>query len=170
MYDQILYPTDGSSGSKAAAAHVKQLASAFDATVHVLYVVDTTHPGGGMTGASLADADSGFSGGGGADGEGGMVGDQSDGGTRRAALTERAESVVEEAASTFEGVESVTAVEYGTPHSAILEYADDHAVDLVVMGTHGRTGVERYLLGSVTEKVVRLADPPVVTVRVDESE
>ncbi|AZQ14381.1 MULTISPECIES: universal stress protein [Halorubrum] len=169
MYDRILYPTDGSSGSKAAAAHVKQLASAFDATVHVLYVVDTTHPGGGMTGNPLAEEGSWF-GGSGEESESGMVGDQSDGEKRREALAERAEAVVEEAASAFEGVESVTAVEYGTPHSAILEYADEHGVDLVVMGTHGRTGVERYLLGSVTEKVVRLADPPVVTVRADESE
>jgi len=37
-------------------------------------------------------------------------------------------------------------------------------IDLIVMGTHGRTGLDRYLLGSVTEKVVRTADVPVVTV------
>jgi nucleotide-binding universal stress UspA family protein len=52
----------------------------------------------------------------------------------------------------------------------ILRYADEADADLVVMGTHGRTGVERYLLGSVAEKVVRLSDVPVMTVRADEDE
>ena len=40
-------------------------------------------------------------------------------------------------------------------------------IDLVVMGTHGRNGLDKYLLGSVTERVVRSADVPVLTVRVD---
>jgi hypothetical protein len=48
----------------------------------------------------------------------------------------------------------------------LAEYVDQHDVDLVVAGTHGRTGLGRYLLGSVTEKVVRLSDAPVLTVRV----
>lgn len=58
-----------------------------------------------------------------------------------------------------------TDVRRGNPHREILDYADEHAVDLVVMGTHGRTGLDRYLLGSVTEKVVRLSNVPVLTVR-----
>ena len=45
MYNTILYPTDGSPGSDAAAEHVQYLASTFDATVHVLHVVDTRHTG-----------------------------------------------------------------------------------------------------------------------------
>lgn len=68
-------------------------------------------------------------------------------------------------------VEIETAIEDGTPHRAILEYADDEGVDLIVMGTHGRSGLDRYLLGSVTERVVRGAEIPVLTVRVsDESD
>jgi nucleotide-binding universal stress UspA family protein len=62
--------------------------------------------------------------------------------------------------NTIEGV-----VAQGAPHQAILDYVDEHDIDLVVMGTHGRTGLDRYLLGSVTEKVVRLSDAPVLTVR-----
>jgi nucleotide-binding universal stress UspA family protein len=61
---------------------------------------------------------------------------------------------------TIEGV-----VAQGTPHQAILDYIGEHDIDLVVMGTHGRTGLDRYLLGSITEKVVRLSDAPVLTVR-----
>lgn len=62
-------------------------------------------------------------------------------------------------------VEVTTAVRHGTPHEEILAYADDRGVDMIVMGTHGRTGVDRALLGSITERVVRTADVPVVTVR-----
>lgn len=59
----------------------------------------------------------------------------------------------------------VSEVVHGRPHSGILSYAENNDIDLIVMETHGRTGLDRYLLGSVTEKVVRLADVPVVTVR-----
>lgn len=48
---------------------------------------------------------------------------------------------------------------------AIVDYADEHEVDLIVMGTHGRRGVSRLLLGSVAEEVVRHAPCPVLTVR-----
>jgi len=65
-------------------------------------------------------------------------------------------------------VSVVTAVRTGAPYERILDYADQEGADMVVMGTHGRTGVDRYLLGSVTEKVVRTADIPVLTVRAEE--
>ncbi len=48
---------------------------------------------------------------------------------------------------------------------AILDYADDHDIDLIVMGTHGRRGMRRMILGSVSEEVVRYASCPVLTVR-----
>ncbi len=50
------------------------------------------------------------------------------------------------------------------PASEIVRYADEHAIDLIVVGTHGRTGVSRVLLGSVAERVVRTAACPVLTV------
>ncbi|SIR87399.1 universal stress protein [Natronorubrum thiooxidans] len=73
------------------------------------------------------------------------------------------ERVAAEAAR--DGIEATTGVEQGVPHEAILEYAADHDIDLIVMGTQGRTGLDRVLVGSVTERVVRMADVPVVTVR-----
>ncbi|MDL5360658.1 universal stress protein [Halalkalicoccus sp. NIPERK01] len=64
------------------------------------------------------------------------------------------------------GVEDVsTAVEYGLPHAAVLAYAGRNGIDLVVMGAYGRTGVRRYVLGSVAERVVRTSPIPVLTVR-----
>lgn len=70
--------------------------------------------------------------------------------------------------ATREGVPVETAVEQGVPHEEILAYADDRDVDMIVMGTQGRTGLDRVLVGSVTERIVRMADVPVVTVRLSE--
>lgn len=163
MYRRILYPTDGSTGSDAAAEHVRELASAFDATVHVLHVVDARQGGLGKSGGFLSDDSTGMSGQSAETGYEGMETSDVDD-----EFTERANAIVEDAVTALGDVEVETAVEVGTPHSVILRYADDHEVDAIVMGTHGRTGVERYLLGSVTEKVVRMADPAVVTVRSDD--
>ncbi|PCR90538.1 universal stress protein [Natrinema ejinorense] len=78
-----------------------------------------------------------------------------------------AERAVErvETEATREGVDAVTAVEQGVPHEEILAYVDEHGIDMIVMGTQGRTGLDRVLVGSVTERVVRMADVPIVTVR-----
>ena len=53
----------------------------------------------------------------------------------------------------------------GTPAERIVEYARSHHCDLIVMGTHGRTGLKHVLLGSVAEKVIRSAPCPVMVVR-----
>lgn len=58
----------------------------------------------------------------------------------------------------------VTTVAYGLPASAIVRYAEEHAIDLIVVGTHGRTGISRALIGSVAERIVRTAPCPVLTV------
>lgn len=52
----------------------------------------------------------------------------------------------------------------GTAHGEIVQYANDNDIDIIVMGTRGRQGVDRYLLGSVTERVVRTAEQAVLTV------
>jgi nucleotide-binding universal stress UspA family protein len=53
----------------------------------------------------------------------------------------------------------------GSVPSAIIDYAKDRDIDIIVMGTHGRSGVAHMLMGSVAERVVRLARCPVLTVR-----
>ncbi len=63
-----------------------------------------------------------------------------------------------------------TEVREGTPFYEIVQFARDADVDLIVMGTHGRTGLVHVLMGSVTEKVVRKAPCPVLTVRHPEHE
>jgi nucleotide-binding universal stress UspA family protein len=64
------------------------------------------------------------------------------------------------------GARRVTSrLEYGDPATGIVGIAADEGVDLIVMGTHGRTGVSRWLIGSVAEKVVRSAPCAVLTVK-----
>ncbi len=141
MYDQLLFPTDGSEGASTAFEHVLDLAAAHDATVHILAVVDTGGDGLRRVGEDAVDD-----------------------------LERQSESLVSETAATAEerGVDTVTAVERGYPYREIVDYANAQGVDQIAMPTHGRRGIERFLLGSTTERVVRRADVPVLTIRPDE--
>jgi nucleotide-binding universal stress UspA family protein len=66
---------------------------------------------------------------------------------------------------TASGLEGEIVVVHGVPFQEIIETAKMQQVDLIVMGTHGRTGLQHVLLGSVAEKVVRLAPCPVLVAR-----
>lgn len=139
MYDDILFPTDGSSAASVAFEHAINQAEAFDSTLHVLFVANTTYQDMGATG-SLSVAD----------------------------LRENGQQVLDdiEQRASDAAVVIKTHIEEGDPHKQILSYTDK--MEMIVMGTRGRSGIDRYLLGSVTEKVVRTSDIPVFTVR-DES-
>jgi universal stress protein A len=63
-----------------------------------------------------------------------------------------------------DGVKPTVFIRFGKPAEEILAFAEDNAVDLIVMGTHGRTGLAHLLAGSVTERVVRSSKRPVLTV------
>jgi nucleotide-binding universal stress UspA family protein len=148
MYDTILIPSDGSEHAVRAAEHGSYLGRAFGSTLHLLNVVDV------QAAAGLFDA----------------------GGVDEAFV----DSLVAEGDAAVDAVDDVLddafeesgrlhrTVVRGEPSDTILEYADDHDADLIAMGTHGRTGINRYIAGSVAERVVRLADAPVLTVRATE--
>jgi nucleotide-binding universal stress UspA family protein len=142
MYDQVLVPTDGSTASERAIEHAIDLATQYDATLHALYVVDV-----GTYSSLEAGTD--------------MVVDE-----LQAEGTEAVEAVAAQADDA--GVAAETAVETGIVHRSIVDYVGGEDIDLVVMGTHGRTGVGRILLGSVAENVIRTASVPVMTVRSNE--
>jgi nucleotide-binding universal stress UspA family protein len=72
---------------------------------------------------------------------------------------------LEEIKPTVEGVQASYEVEFGSPASMIVEFAQEHNVDLIVMGTHGRTGWRRIAMGSVAESVVRNVDCPVLAIK-----
>ena len=69
-----------------------------------------------------------------------------------------------------EGIAVRWALDVGAPFEEIVKAAGEERADMIVMGTHGRSGLNRLLLGSVAERVIRLASCPVVTVRQHEAE
>ena len=144
MYDAILVPTDGSPAAASAIDHAIELASTFDATVHALYIVDVALYSSLEAGVDAV-----------------IEALEREGADAVETVRERCESA---------GVDTETDVLVGTVHRSIRDYVAEHDIDLVVMGTHGRKGIERFLLGSVTERTVRLSDVPVMTVRASDSE
>ena len=82
---------------------------------------------------------------------------------RKEAATELSEDVLE--LLDTETVEYDTETVVGDPAREIVAYAEEHDVDHVIVGSHGRKGVSRVLLGSVAEKIVRRAPVPVTVVR-----
>lgn len=64
-----------------------------------------------------------------------------------------------------DGVTASCVVAVGTPVDEINRAVDDHRIDLIVMGTHGRTGIRHLMAGSVAERVVRSSKVPVLTIR-----
>jgi len=141
MFDKLLFPTDGSDGAAAVFDHVLALADAHDATVHVVNVADTTRESVTTVRGRVVDA-----------------------------LEQAGAETVREAATraSERSVPTVTEVLQGEPYRTIVDYADTYDIDLVIMPTHGRRGLERFLLGSTTERVVRRAEVPVLTIRPDD--
>ena len=169
MCENILYPTDGSKPAEAAAEHAQSLAAQYDARIHILYVVDSAHSESSM---KLTKDEEGnwktgmVSRGTGTD-QGGMSKDKVD---VLEVLQREGEELTQEIATELNdaGHKTATACKRGNPHQVICSYAEHNDIDLIVMGTHGRSGVSRQLIGSVAEKVIRTATTPVLTVRKDE--
>ena len=140
MYDTLLLPTDGGDGTAVAIDHAVAVAESFGATVHVLSVADTRNrfesPSSGLAGDAWTAAE-------------------------RDRAREAADAVVAELP---DSLDSQAAVRKGVPATEIVDYVEEVGIDVVTMATHARTGLSRYLIGSVTEKVVRTSPVPVLTV------
>ncbi|MGV8144587.1 MAG: universal stress protein [Methanothermobacter sp.] len=148
MYHKILLPTDGSKFAEKAAKHAIWIASQSGAEIIALNVVDTSS----LVGLPAED------------------------------LTVRVTEILKEEAHASldqienmindfkkeEGIEKdielIKESKEGSPANIILKTVDEEGIDLIVMGTSGKHGLDRFLLGSVTEKVVRSAKCPVLAV------
>lgn len=137
MFDSVVIATDGSQSVERAVTVALDLADRFDATVHALYVVDT-----GDVQAAPTEIREGL----------------------RDALQTRGEQAIADVELEAAG-EVVPVVREGRPPQVIADYARTHDIDLVAMGTRGRHGENRFLIGSVAERVVRTCPVPVLTVR-----
>jgi universal stress protein A len=79
--------------------------------------------------------------------------------------SERERKQLEEIKPTIATVKASYVIEPGSPTTRIVEYAEENDVDMIVMGTHGRTGLGRVLMGSIAEAVVRKAECPVLALK-----
>jgi nucleotide-binding universal stress UspA family protein len=139
---QILIATDGSETAKEAAEFGIEMFGCSGAKVYALYVIDTT-PYRSIPLDQLWSKD----------------------------VLEEFENTGHEATSYIEkigkaaGVEVESRVLKGNPAQKIVNFAEDNDIDMIVVGSLGKTGYERVILGSVSEKVVRHAKIPVLVVR-----
>ena len=137
---KILIPVDFSEHSERALTYASDLARSLGATAHLVHVYPTTV----YVAPPMIPGPVVF----------GQFRDESQRAFDELLQRARAEHSIELTGSLLEGV----------PHVEILRCAKDVAADLIVMGTHGRTGIEHLLLGSVAERVVRGSPVPVITV------
>lgn len=136
---RILVPLDFSDCASDALGYAAMMAKQFEATVILVHVIDTQGLAGGFS-LSVEERDQ--------------------------ALEAVGGKLLSDAAATLEnaGIEVIQQVRKGAPYQAILDAAEEHGADLIIMGTNGRTGLERLVLGSVAEKIVQTSQRPVLTV------
>lgn len=146
MHDikKILFPIDFSSNSYSVANYVISLARKFDAHIYLLHIIECLLPLQGFyiphISVETLEED-----------------------LRKAAEKKMDEFVQEK----MQGYPKITSkVITGIPHVEILKMAKKEGIDMIIMGTHGWTGLEHVIFGSVAGKVVRKAPCPVLTVRV----
>jgi nucleotide-binding universal stress UspA family protein len=140
---RILLPTDFSTYSATATKYAGELVTKFDAELHLLHTLEvhlSSTPGFGM-GLALPQ----------------YVNES------RAAVEKSLTAALDPKWSA--GRKIVHAVVAGSPKVEIVRYARAHAIDLIVLATHGRSGLTHVIIGSVAESVVRTAPCPVLTVR-----
>ncbi len=140
----VLFPTDFSQGARAAMDHAISLAKDYQAKLILLYVIQDISIAEWYIPSSLSAAD--------------LVEDM-----QKSAWNEM-DKWGAEVSQRVKNVEKM--VVRGVPFVEIIKTAKDKQADLIVIGTHGRTGIDHMLFGSTAEKVVRKAACPVLTVRI----
>ncbi len=150
MFEKILIATDGSKHSKRAAEAAIEMAGLYGSAITVLYVVDI-----GKEYAPLGDLIS-------------KVADDMIAGIR-SNLKQQGEEITKEVAekASSAGLNAERRIVEGYPAQEILRLAREEKAGLIVMGGIGATGLEKFLLGSVADKVVRSSEIPVLVVRAD---
>jgi nucleotide-binding universal stress UspA family protein len=147
VLQHILVPTDFSDESRAALAYGVALAETFGATLHLLHVLEavvTPEPLTVQFESRQVEA------------------------AIEAAAWEQLRGLLPSGDQARLGAK--LAIQWGIPATEIIRYGKDHAIDLIAIGTHGRGGLKRLILGSVAESVVRGAPCPVLTIRHPERE
>lgn len=145
MFSNILVPTDFSAPSDAALEYARTLARKFNASLHLLHVVDDNL----LTGEVASEV---------------YIPELT---SLRAAVLKEAEDRLgmRMPASDRKNFRGTVHATFGSGARTIVDYAARNNITLIVMGTHGRSGLAHLFMGSVAERVVRSAPCPVLTVR-----
>jgi len=143
-YTNILVGTDGTALMDAVFDECAYLARLMEANIHVAYVLDVTDFGAQSIDATWEE--------------------------RYVIIKSQATQILNVAREVLvkRGVAEASITEIlleGRPNEEISAYVKDHAIDLIVIGTHGRKGLDRLLIGSLTDKIIRTATVPVLVVR-----
>ncbi len=147
VLDQILVPVDFSDNSKKALQYAIPFAEQFHASITVLYIVEP----------AVFPSDFGF-------------GQMSFPDVERE-MVEKAETELQKIVDDLPAtVKFHPVVLSGIPFVEVTTYADEHDIGLIILATHGRTGVEHILFGSTAEKIIRKSPCPVLVVRAEEHE
>ena len=151
MFANILVPLDGSALSEQALSMAQHLAQSSDTTLHLLQVISLRPELDALRGSG---------------GESVTVLEMARDAARRLreAQTARGKAYLEGLVAQLQqaGIHATTAIREGAADESILAYAKEHAIDLIVMSTHGHSGFRRFFLGSVTERVIRAGQTPVL--------
>jgi universal stress protein A len=141
---RILVATDFSDASEDALAYARMLADAFGASLHVLHVLEDLAAHAWTTEVYVAA----------------LPGVHEE--MERQAHDRLQQLLTDEERARYR---AELVLRFGSPFVEVVRYAAEHAIDLIVLGTHGRGALAHMLLGSVAERVVRKAPCPVLTVR-----
>ncbi len=151
MYNRILLPTDGSQNAKRAAEHAVKLASMVKANIIILHVIEEFNTQTAVLPISTLPESS---------------------ESLCEELNRQGKDIVEDfkreiqeaCPGNCEDISLTSIIKYGKPYLEILKVMEDEDVDLVLMGASGRHGLDRIILGSVAERVVRESTKPVLIV------
>ncbi|MBI5740091.1 MAG: universal stress protein [Nitrospirae bacterium] len=144
--ERILFPTDFSEGAQQALTYAVDLATHYEAKLYMVHVIYDLAKATGMHVPHVSH-------------------DEMYKELNKWAATEMDRCCHEELRG-FQNIEK--AVLKGIPYEEILKFAGDKKIDMIVIGTYGRSGLERFIFGSTAERVVRRAPCAVMTVRVPE--
>jgi nucleotide-binding universal stress UspA family protein len=151
MFTKILVPLDGSELSEKALGMAQQLASSSATSLHLLQVISLRPELDARRGSS---------------GESITVLEMEQAAARRLidVQTARGKAYLDGLAVQLQhaGIPVTTVIREGAADQHIVEYAKEQAIDLIVMSTHGRSGFKRFFVGSVTDRVIRAGETPVL--------
>jgi nucleotide-binding universal stress UspA family protein len=139
LFEKILVATDGSDRTHNAVLEALRIGRATGAAVHAAYVIDAGSIESAVSGGVAPDA--------------------------WALLQSEAATALAQVKSKGEGVDVETVILEGKPADEIVNYAREQNIDLIVVGTQGKKGIERLLLGSVAETIIRSATCRVLVVK-----